>query len=341
MYLKPSLGYVRRVDALPQRVLAVGDLMVELCFVVSNAWSTEPDIPVIDQRISCGGSAANFSACLAQLDQPVRLLSQVGSDDFGNYLLEDLANYRVPLADITRLSGPSSVTAIIIGSDGDRRFLSYRTPAEVDYSTFDAASVLSDCGWLHISGFVFQRADSATFARQLVEVAHDMGITVSIDPSPLFAEYVTTDPALLPLVDYLFPNEYEARALTGLDDPVAAARELHARGVGTAIVTIGPGGCVLVGGQGTNLQLATPAVSNVVDSTGAGDAFAAGFIAAIQAGQMPQAAATLGMHVAASVIAQIGGHCGAPSRQQLLASHPELAPILARLAQSTTATEGA
>lgn len=314
--------------------------MVELCFVVSDAWSADPDIPVLQQRISCGGSAANFSACLAQLDQQVRLLSQVGSDDFGAYLLEDLAQYRVPVDGITRLTGPSSVTAIIIGLDGDRRFLSYRSPTEVDYATLDPLRVLADCNWLHISGFVFQRSDSAAFARRLVDAAKGAGLTVSIDPSPLFAQYIAADPDLLALVDFLFPNEYEARALTGLDDPLAAAHDLHARGVGTAIVTIGAGGCVLVGPQAAELKLPAPAVANVVDSTGAGDAFAAGFIAAAQAGEPISTAATLGMCVAGAVIAQIGGHSGAPTRQVLIDIHPSLEQTLHRLPDMSTPTKG-
>ncbi|MFM7144770.1 MAG: carbohydrate kinase family protein [Actinomycetales bacterium] len=313
------------------RVLAVGDLMVELCFVVTDAWSADPDIPVHSQSISCGGSAANFSACLAQLDQEVRLLAQVGSDDFGEFLLDDLNRYGVPQEAITRVTGPSSTTAIIIGADGDRRFLSFRSPAEVDYGHMNAAEAIEGCTWVHISGFVFQRPASAAFARNLVTVAGTAGLTVSIDPSPLFADYVKTDPSLLGEVDYLFPNEYEAQALTGQSDAAVAAADLHRLGVGTAIVTVGDGGCVLHGHEGLVAQLATPPVPDVVDSTGAGDAFAAGFISALQAGLTAIQAAELGMCVAGEVIGQVGGHCGAPTRAKLVSTHPWLHPIVSQL----------
>lgn len=321
------------------RVLAVGDLMIEICFLVEDAWSKDPDIPVLEQTISCGGSAANFAACLAQLGQDVRLLSQVGTDDFGDHLLKDLAAYGVPHMGISRIDGPSSATAIIIGADGDRRFLSFRSPSELDYTAIDPQTILAECNWLHISGFVFQRPASASFARGLVDAARSANIPISIDPSPLFAAYVEWDPGLLTSLDYIFPNEYEARALTGFDDPVAAAADLRDRGVGTVIVTIGDKGCVLSGPLQLDEQLAPPTPTVVLDSTGAGDAFAAGFIAAIQAGRSPQSAAKLGMHVAAEVIAHIGGHTGAPSLDRLAVAYPDLMDVLEQLRTATATDE--
>ena len=287
--------------------------MAEVCLVVDDAMSVAPDAEVHQYFLSCGGSAANFACCGSALGMSVELMSQMGDDSVTPMLSADLSAFGVGVRFVRRHSGPNSVCVIVIGQDGERRFMSHRRPetAEEQHGpeNFDGFD------WVHVSGFVFQREGSAQRAWRIIERARANGITISLDPSPLMAPYVkNVNPALLSNVDYLFPNAFEAAALTGLTDPDRAAERLLDMGVPLVALTRGADGVLL---RGPNLDQQVPAAPQprVQDSTGAGDAFAAGFVAATRQGADPVDAARTGTVAAAAVIARVGGHSGAVDLQ--------------------------
>ena len=294
-------------------ILAVGDLMVEVCFQVDDHLSVAPDLIATDCVISCGGSAANFAACLGRLDLGVKLLSHTGTDLLSEMLISELLDSNVAVADVTRIAGGTSATSIIIGPDAERRFISYRSQAEPELDFDDFNYLLTDVHWVHISGFVFQRPGSASQALNLIIAARKKRIPISIDPSPHFAQHIERSrDRLLPLIDYLFPNEYEAQSLTGINDPVQAGAALVKCGVQTVVVTLGAAGSIICTKDGTTSVPGLPA-KKLRDTTGAGDAFAAGFIAATRLAASHSSAAKIGNYLAAGVISEIGGHCGAPT----------------------------
>ena len=298
-------------------VLAFGDLMVEMCLKVHDHLSVDPDLIATEYLISCGGSAANFAACLGRLEFDVKLLSHTGTDLHSEMLIAELRDSNVRVTDIARLPGGASLTTIIIGPGGERRFVSYRNPIEPLPEDDDFDALLVDVDWVHISGFVFQRKGSGERALNLIRKARDRGIPLSIDPSPHFAQAIIRDrDRLLPLIDYLFPNEYEAHSLTGIKDPRRAAESLVNFGVGTVVVTLGASGAIICTGGNITSVPAEP-TNEMCDSTGAGDALAAGFVAATLRSASPKAAVRVGAYLAAGVIAEIGGHCGAPTLAEL------------------------
>jgi sugar/nucleoside kinase (ribokinase family) len=118
-------------------------------------------------------------------------------------------------------------------------------------------------------------------------------------PAPLWA--------CLPHVDVLFCNRTEARRLTGADDPAAAA--LMERGAGSVVVKLGADGCLRAAPDGHERIAARP-VAAVVDTTGAGDAIAAGYVAAHLRGADPGAACVAGTEAAARVLGGLGALSG-------------------------------
>lgn len=300
-------------------MLAVGDCMIEACFILPAKDDRAPDIALEGCTFTCGGSAANFACTMGLLGEPVELLSHVGTDMFSTMLLDDLVAHGVGTRLVTRVDGQSSVTAIIIEPGGERRFLSFRSPAEPDPADTDPDAALDGIDWLHISGFVFQRHGTALRARRLMEAARRKEIPVSCDPSPLLAQYADSgDREFWSSFDVLFPNEFEATALTGHSDMDQAASALRAMGVRTVVVTLGPDGCVIATDRGLQTCIA-PSVPNVVDTTGAGDAFAAGFITGQRHGLGIEGCAVLGHLLASQAITIIGGHGGAQAAATLLA----------------------
>ena len=318
------------------QVLAVGDCMIEACFLLPSADSHAPDIALDDCIFTCGGSAANFACTMGRLGERVALLSHVGTDMFAEILLRDLADHQVDTRQVVSVSGKSSVTAIIIEPDGERRFLSFRSPAEPDPALTQPARALEGIGWLHISGFVFQRPATADRARRLMSTARQLGIPISCDPSPLLAQYATGDDReFWTSFDVMFPNEYEATALTGCSEMEDAALALRRMGVRTVAVTLGPHGCLVANGSSVEAIVA-PAVPDVRDTTGAGDAFAAGFITGLRHDMSIPACAGLGHLLAAHAITVVGGHGGArPPGDLLVEPMPdEVRSLVRQLADS-------
>ena len=291
-------------------VLAVGDLMVEVCLVVDDASSTSPDAQVHECVLSCGGSAANFACCGAALGMDVLLDSRIGDDFFSTMLLRDLHDYGVDVGRVRHTPGPTPVCVVVIGEDGDRRFMSYRGGSEPLLGC-DGPTSFDGIDWLHVSGFAFQDPASAARAGSLIRSANAAGVRVSIDPSPLMVDYVREDLAgLLSSIDCIFPNEFEALQLTGCADIPSAARSLAGFGIAFVVVTRGPAG-VLVLANDRVVNLPAKVGIEARDSTGAGDAFAAGFIDAIRRGDDSTAAAKAGSALAARIVACVGGHTGA------------------------------
>jgi sugar/nucleoside kinase (ribokinase family) len=161
------------------------------------------------------------------------------------------------------------------------------------------ADALLEADHLHVAGYALLRDGSRAAARSAMEGASKAGIGVSVDPS----SSALLDPSFLDRAagaGLLLPNASEAHALTGDSDPEAAARSLAER-FGEVVVTLGPGGALWTDGQSVLRATAEP-VDQVVDSTGAGDAFAAGFLHARVSGASTAAALAAGCKLAARAV---------------------------------------
>ena len=164
--------------------------------------------------------------------------------------------------------------------------------------------LLASAGHLHVAGYALLRSGSRPAARAAISRALERGMSVSVDPSsaallsPEFLDHAEGAGLLL-------PNAEEARMLSGEHDPEQAARALAAR-FGEVVVTLGAGGALWTDGRESVHCDALP-VESVVDSTGAGDAFAAGLLAARMDGAAPDEALAAGARLAARAVAQPGG----------------------------------
>ena len=161
---------------------------------------------------------------------------------------------------------------------------------------------------LHLSGYSLLRERSREAGLLALEMARAAGMTISVDASsaaPLAAAGPAAFLRWIAGVDLLFANEAEARVLTGQRDPVAAGRRLSAS-VGRAVVLkLGPDGALRVDRAGAVTRVPAE-VADVVDTTGAGDAFDAGFLAARLSGSSPVEALAAGIRLAARAVLEGG-----------------------------------
>lgn len=230
-----------------------------------------------------GGAAANVTAWLAVAGHRPTLYCAVGDDVIGHALVEDLERCGA-IVRATRTEQPTGAVVALVHPNGERTmFPSATANFGLPATVLDAALLPHD--HLHVSGYLLLREHTRAAALQYVSTARAVGASVSIDPaSARLIEVMGASAALGTMrgADLLIANELEAMALTGTQTHEEAARRL-ADDFPTAIVKLGShGACVWSEGE----LITVPAIpSDVVDTVGAGDAFAAGAIPAWKHGE--------------------------------------------------------
>lgn len=280
----------------------VGDLIEDVVVWPDTELRTGTDTPsqVFRRR---GGSAANVAVLAAAVGERTRFIGQVGADRLGDQLVAELEAAGVHPAVLRR--GRTGTIVVLIGPDGERTMLPDRGAA-TQLSEIPP-NALNDVTWLHIPGYSLMIEPLGRTTRTLIGSARSRGISVTIDASSVgvideygvaaFAEDLRT---LRP--DVLFCNEDEA-ALLGVGSGSAPV------GVPLSVVKAGPKPVCLVTPE-TTTWVPVPRVNDVVDTTGAGDAFAAGFLVATMGGAKPVTATKAGSRLAAQLLQQPGAAVG-------------------------------
>lgn len=249
-------------------------------------------------RMSPAGTAAGTAVVLSKLGAAVRTAGAIGTDPTGDLLLNLLHRYGIDTSLVVRKPEiPTAATVLPIHPNGDRPTFHllganpFYAPADIDWSAFTTAT------HLHLGGPELLGAPNAA---RILQQAKASGLTTSADllaPGSL-GSLDAIAPAL-PHLDYLLPNEDQALGFTGATDLVAACHILHSAGVGVLAITRGPHGALLSSPNHIREFPAYP--TKVVDTTGCGDAFSAGFLRAMALGRDLPSAVHLGLATAAFV----------------------------------------
>jgi ribokinase len=285
------------------RIVVLGDVMVDVVVRLSAPLAPGSDAPALI-RFHGGGSAANTAAWLARAGGEVLLVGRVGDDDRGRAARAELSAAGVTARLAADPELPTGTCVVIVGPDGERT-MAPDAGANDGLSDADLSyEVLAAAEHLHVAGYALLRAGSRPAARAAISRALGRGVTVSVDPSsaallsPEFLDHAAGAGLLL-------PNADEARMLSGEADPERAAEALAAR-FAEVVVTLGAEGALWTDGRQSVRADAVP-VEAAVDSTGAGDAFAAGLLAARLDGAGPAEALAAGARLAAEAVATPGG----------------------------------
>ncbi len=284
-------------------MVVVGDLATDVVAVLSGEPAPGSDRPATI-RSRGGGAGANVAVHLAALGVPVVLAGCVGDDAAGAALVAELTAAGVGLA-VRTVPGAVSGTIVSLVEPGGQRSMLADRGANLDLRADDVPSP-GPGGHLHLSGYTLLDARPRAAGLAALAAARSAGCTVSLDPAstgPLRGYGVDRWLADTAGVDLLLPNADEARLLTGCADVADAARALARRHAAVA-VTLGAGGALWASGGELLHRPARPA--DVVDTTGAGDAFTAGLLSVWTAGGDPAAALDAGLERAAAVVGRPG-----------------------------------
>lgn len=280
------------------RVLVVGDLLVDVVARPAGPLRVGSDTAA-EVRLAGGGSAANTACWIAHAGGPATLLAAVGDDALGSVARAGLAAAGVDLVGPVLAGTPTGTCVVIVdaGAGGERTML----PDRGANDALPAAAVdVEGAAWVHVSGYALLHEGSRPAGVAALAAARAAGIPASVDAAssgPLRDLGTEAALALVAGVDVLFANADEVAALGGLD-----AVTPH---VGAVVLKEGAAGATWTDGRARVAVPAAPA--DVVDTTGAGDALAAGYlVAVVRDGAPPAAALAAGTVLAARAVAHLG-----------------------------------
>lgn len=271
-------------------------------------WGTTTFVDTIEFHV--GGNGANTARALAIVGAPVRLLGAVGADPQGAWILEQLRADGVDTSPVVRLNGPTAASVALVRGDGSRKFLHRLGVSRDAFETLVefAGPLVEDLSHYHLASlFLLPRMRAQ--APAMLAAARGAGLATSLDTNwDAQGRWMLDLEACLPHLDFLFMNEDEARMVTGSQDPSAAARLVMAKGVRTAVMKLGARGCAIFT-QSRTVFCPGFAVE-ARDTTGAGDSFVAGFLAALLDGAELEAAGHFANAVGALSVQRIGAVTG-------------------------------
>jgi len=293
-------------------VIGFGALNVDQLYKVNMIAREEEESFVTDFKESPGGSAANTIVGLARLGLKTGYIGKVAEDREGELLLKDFRKENVDTSGIIiSRKGRSGVVMGYIDRKGERAL--YVDPGVNDWLEFKEINVdyANRAEFLHLTSFVGKKPFEAQ--KKLLNEISD--VKVSFDPGALYARKSLT--SLKPIIKRSFvmlPNENEIRLLTGKDYE-RASKILIKQGVSVVAVKLGERGCYVTNGK--ERHLVEPYEKKLVDTTGAGDAFCAGFLYGLIKGRDLYECGRLGNFVAARCISKMGARTGLPRLSDL------------------------
>jgi sugar/nucleoside kinase (ribokinase family) len=260
-------------------------------------------------KLTAAGSAGGTALTLAKLGAAARSAGATGTDAAGDMLVSLLQRGGVDTSLLVRRDGvQTSASVLPIRPDGSRPAL-HVIGANATYGPDDAPwDDIAAAGQLHLGGPEFMGGEAAA---KILSFAREHGVTTSADilaPGEQAAQILDWIAPAFAHLDYLLPNDEQVLGLSGETDLVAGCRALLERGVGCVAATRGAEGVVVVDADGV---IEVPAFDvDVVDTTGCGDAFSAGFLRGLALGRDRRAAAVLGCAAAGLVSQGLGSDYG-------------------------------
>ncbi len=261
-------------------IVVLGDINVDMLGRVAAWPKPGQDCLAPHLEMHCGGVGANSALALARWGLDVRLAGCVGSDRFGDYVLEGLKNGGVNTRWVQRTSDAmTGFFYINVTPDGERTFFGSRAANGHVKKLRDVQALCKGAAAAHLVGYNFLNPGPAVAARQVMRTIHARGGWVSLDvgmaPSQQIPRKILQ---IIPSVDILLLSLDEATLLTGARDPHRAFAALKKAGARELVLKLGKRGCLI--SQNGAARLVPSFDVKMVDSTGAGDAFVAGFLQA-------------------------------------------------------------
>ena len=258
------------------RLYAIGEMLIDFTAQETGALET-----AVNFRKNAGGAPANVAVCVAKLGKEASVITKLGNDPFGNFLVETLQREHVGTEYVFRTDRANTALAFVArDGNGERSFSFYRNPSadmlldesEAEKVPFGKGDILH-FGSVDLVDAPVRRAHIAAIRR-----AREAGAIISFDPNLRYSlwksaeELLSTVRTFLPLADLVKVSDEELFDITGISNEREAVSALFCGEVKIVFVTKGKDGATVYTGQ-TEVSMPTDRNSAVVDTTGAGDSF--------------------------------------------------------------------
>jgi ribokinase len=296
------------------RIVVLGSLNTDLVARVRHLPGPGETVLADQLQKFSGGKGGNQAAAAARLGAVVQMVGRVGGDPFGDDLIASLHNDGVDTSGIERDHDAPTGTALILVDPKGENVIAVAPGANANLGTSEVDRALHAVGPTDL--LVLQLEIPAGVVRQAIAGARRQGIPILLNAAPV-REF---DASGIEGVDILVANEPETSVLVGhavtdVRSATDAARRLHERGVGLAVITLGAAGSVFC--QNGQAGFVEPFAIEAVDSTGAGDAFVGALAAALTSGIELRPALRYANAAGAGAASKAGAQTSLPSRADL------------------------
>jgi ribokinase len=294
--------------------IGCGALNLDRLYMVQSMAEKDEEVPIKESQEQPGGSAANTIYALAKLKHKTGFIGALGDDNNGKVVLSSLENVGVDTSNIQ--IRPETKTGLVIGivdEMGERSlFIAPGANNYLIYEDLDMDSVISG-GFLHLTSFV---NDAQLDTQEKIVKAMMDTTQLSFAPGSLYVKRGFE--VLSPIINrthVIFLNEIEAKVLTGEESYERASEFLIENGCQIVAITLGKKGCFISNGE--EFFSLESIKTDAVDTTGAGDAFSAGFLSGLIQDRGLRECGIMGNFLASKCISKIGARSGLPRKEEL------------------------
>jgi sugar/nucleoside kinase (ribokinase family) len=305
------------------RIVCIGICTVDAIARTVDEYPSPGGLRLFDDlTITTGGNAVNCSIALAKMGIACDLIVKVGDDVLGQFVLAEALRHNIDTSGVIRDAAGTTTpfTFACVRADGQRSFFhTMGTNATLRLEEIDMR-IVGRAKFCFVTGTMIMTALDGPPTAELLRRGRDAGAvtlldTVYVDAARHWREAV--EPCL-PHLDYFIPSEPEAAAITGQVDPARVAEALQAKGCRNVVIKMGAAGAFWRDAGGKNGRCPAFAVPKVVDTTGAGDCWSAGFLAGLLRGEPLPQAVDLGNATAAFGIQAPGASTGVRPLPEIL-----------------------
>jgi len=302
-------------DILMTKVVSIGIHIVDILGRYVTSIPEGQNLALLDEiRVTVAGTAAGTSIDMAKLGLSVTAMGAVGDDELGNFLIDTMGKYGINTKSLVRKKGiPTSATMLPIRPNGERPAL-HVIGANGEFCWEDVdLDVIKDSDYLHMGGTSLLSNFDGQPTVDLLKYAKKNGVVTTFDLVAIDRpDLLDLIEPCLPYIDYFMPGLEEAEMMTGLKERSEVIKYFLDRGTKHTVFKMGEeGSSIAYYENGKIVEIIVPIIRNeVVDSTGCGDSYCAGFITGLSKGWDLKQCAQLGTACGSLVISGLGSDAG-------------------------------
>jgi sugar/nucleoside kinase (ribokinase family) len=301
------------VGYLMNDVTCVGIIVADTIAKTVDNFPRKGKLDLVDQlELHLGGCASNAAVDLVKIGVKTAVIGKVGRDGFGSFAINEMKRHGVDVNGIKiGKDDKTSASVVLVHSNGERSFLHHLganaefSKEDLDFSTILNSKILFIAGALLMPRFDGEPAAEVLKNAQTTEI-----ITVMDTAWDSTGKWMKLIKPCLPYLDYFIPSFEEAEMISGKNQPEEIAGVFLNEGVKTVVIKLGSKGCFIKNKAGEKYLINAFQGIKVVDTTGAGDAFAAGFIAGLSRGWGLEQCGKFANAVGAHCVMEVGATTG-------------------------------